>query len=149
MAKETKTKRVPIGGKRDILAVRNQDPNFVYRWVNDTPGRIERFKEAGYEVVQQDVEIGHKTVDRGSKVGSAITRQVGGLLTAVCMRIPKEWYDEDQKALENRNEQVAAALRGGLLGAEKDGRGDTQHRYVDKARTTIPDLFTPKRPKAA
>lgn len=98
MAKQTKVKRIPIGGPRDILAVRNQDPNFVYRWVNDTTGRIERFKEAGYEVVLQDIEVGHNTVDRGSKVGSAISRQVGGNIAAVLMRIPKEWYDEDQAA---------------------------------------------------
>ena len=119
MAKETKTKRVPIGGKRDILAVRNQDPNFVYRWVNDTPGRIERFKEAGYEVVLQDVEVGHKTVDRGSKVGSAITRQVGGLLTAVCMRIPKEWYDVDQAAKAEAILEQELAMR-----AEAESKAD-------------------------
>ena len=119
MAKETKTKRVPIGGKRDILAVRNQDPNFVYRWVNDTPGRIERFKEAGYEVVLQDVEVGHKTVDRGSKVGSAIMRQVGGLLTAVCMRIPKELYDEDQAAKAEAILEQELAMR-----AEAESKAD-------------------------
>jgi hypothetical protein len=93
-----KVKRTPVSGARNILTVLNQDPNYVYRWVNDTTGRIDMFKEGGYEVVTKDLEIGDATVDRGSKLGSAITRSVGGMLTAVLMRIPKEWYNEDQES---------------------------------------------------
>ena len=94
-------KRIPVGTARDILAVNNQDPNYVYRWVNDTPGRIQKFKDGGYEVVTADVEVGENTVDRNTKLGSAVTKAVGGVLTAVLMRIPREWYNEDQKAKED------------------------------------------------
>jgi len=67
------------------------------------------------------------------------------------MKIKQEWYAEDQKVLGNRNGHVAASLRGGSLGLAEaaDARDGVAHRYVDKARTKIPDLFTPKRPKAA
>jgi len=43
--------------------------------------------------------------------------------------------------------QVRDALLGGLVGAEHDAPGDTQHRYVDKERSTIPDFFKPKSKK--
>ena len=65
------------------------------------------------------------------------------------MKIKQELFEEDQKLVDNRNERVAAALRGGMIGAEQDRPGESKFRYVDKSRTKIPDLFTPKRPKAA
>ena len=106
-----RAKRTPVSGGRDILAVRDQDPNYVYRWVNDTDGRLEKFKAAGYEAVTADVEVGTKSVDRNSKLGSVITKSVGGKLTAVLMRIPKEWYVEDQKAKQNQLDAQDKALR--------------------------------------
>ena len=108
---KTRPTRTPISGGRDILAVQNQDPNYVYRWVNDISGRIERFKAAGYEPVTADVEVGTKAVDRNSKLGSVITRSVGGTITAVLMRIPKEWYDEDQAAKQAQIDESDRMLR--------------------------------------
>jgi len=107
----TRAKRIPVGGPRDILTVANKDPNFVYRWVNDVAGRIQKFKEGGYEVVTQDLEVGQAAVDRGSKLGSAITKSVGGQVTAVLMRIPKEWYDEDQAAKMAEVDALEVAMR--------------------------------------
>ena len=111
-------KRVPVGGPRNILTVAQKDPNYVYRWVNDVPGRIAAFKEGGYEVVTSDNEVGDKTVDRGSKLGSAITKSVGGQITAVLMRIPKEWYDEDQEAKQKEVDTLEATMR------DQSQRGD-------------------------
>ena len=78
---EKRVKRVPVSGPRDILSVADQDPNFVYRWVNDTVGRIQKFINGGYEVVNQTLEVGQASVDRGSQLGSAVTRAVGSGLT--------------------------------------------------------------------
>jgi len=106
-----RAKRIPVGGPRNILTVAQKDPNYSYRWVNDTPGRIAAFKEGGYEVVTDDNEVGDNTVDRGSKLGSAITKSVGGHTTAVLMRIPKEWYDEDQAAKQKDVDILEATMR--------------------------------------
>lgn len=116
MANETKTQktrvtRTPVGGARDILTVHGKDPNFVYRWVIDSPGRIQRFVEGGYEVVQEDLEVGQKTVDRGSKLGSAVTKAGGSGQTLVLMRIPKEWYDEDQLAKQAQIDALEATMK--------------------------------------
>ena len=126
----TETKRTrrrgSVDGARDILAVSNQDPNYVYRWVADDPqrpGRITRLKDFGYEVVTEDVEVGQKAVDRNTKVGSAVTRLGGGGVTLVLMRTPKEFWDEDQKAKQDKVDAVEAVMnqdiREGLIPGSK------------------------------
>lgn len=106
-----RVRRSPLDGGRDKLAVANQDPNYVYRWVNDVPGRIEQLKERGYEVVTQNVEVGQSTVDRGTNTGSGRSIQVGGGVTGVLMRIPREYYQEDQAAKAAENDALEAAMR--------------------------------------
>lgn len=110
--KLAKKKRTPVGGARDILTVKNPDPNYVYRWVLDAPGRLGRFREGGYEEVTADLEVGQNTVDRGSKLGSVITKSSGGGQTLVLMRIPKEWYDEDQKTKQDAIDDLEDTMRG-------------------------------------
>ena len=104
MAKQTEAverpqrkKRVPVSGPRDILTVIEKDPNYVYRWVLDKPGRVQRFVDAGYEIVNHETEVGQSTVDRGSRLGSAVTYSTGGSVL-VLMRQRREWYNEDQDA---------------------------------------------------
>lgn len=93
----TRETRTPVSGPRELLTVRNKDENYVYRWVKDLPGRIQRFLDAGYEVVMDKPEVGQSTVDKGSRLGSATTRNDGANVL-VLMRIPREWYNEDQDA---------------------------------------------------
>lgn len=103
--------RTPVGGARDVLTVNGKDPNYVYRWVLDAPGRVTRFEQGGYEVVTDALEIGQRTVDRESKVGSAVTKASGSGGTLVLMRILKEWYDEDQQAKQDRIDDLEATMR--------------------------------------
>ena len=131
MSKTERPKRIPVGGARDILTVPDMDPNYVYRWVYENPnrpGRVRRFEEGGYEVVKDDIKPGQNVVDRGSKVGSAITRpEQGGSL--VLMRILKEWYDEDQaakaeKILSLEESMQVDAKEGRIPGTSEKGYGD-------------------------
>lgn len=104
-------KRIPVSGPRDILTVTNMNPNYHYRWVNDIPGRIPKFQEGGWEIVNHEAEVGGKTVDRGSRLGSAVTKRVGNQVEAVLMRIPLEWYIEDQKAKQEQVNDLEATMR--------------------------------------
>ena len=104
MARETATrierpKRTPING-RNILTVSGKDPAYVYRIVNDVGDRIEMFKGAGYELVDDaDVQVGDRRVNKASAQGSKAQVTVDGIGTkAFVMRIPKEWYNEDMAA---------------------------------------------------
>jgi len=100
-------------GKRDRLAIKNKEEGFVYRIVNDVDDRVELLKGNGYEVctVEQVGAIGNKRVDNTSSVGSAAHFSVGQGTKAVVMRIPKEWYDEDQRAKQAEIDAVEATMK--------------------------------------
>ena len=88
--------RVPVS-QRNILTVKGKDPNYVYRVVNDTEDRIAQFIEGGYELVDNDsTDVGDKRVSQGTSVGSKKIFSVGQGTKGYLMRIPKEFYDEDQ-----------------------------------------------------
>lgn len=89
--------RVPVSGPRDVLTVYGKDPNYYYRWVNDTGNRVQRFLRGGYEIVTDDLEVGAPRVGVPEAEGSPLKISVGGGLNAYLMRIPQEWYNEDQK----------------------------------------------------
>lgn len=114
-SKLARKQRTPVGGPRNILTVANKDPNYVYRFVKDEPGRIDLFKEGGYEVVTQPTEVGDSAVNRHSQLGSAVT-VVRGTSTLVLMRIPKEWYDEDQASKQEEIDALEATMRSGNAG---------------------------------
>lgn len=98
--------RVPVG-MRPKLAVVGKNPNYVYRWVNDTPGRIALFKQGGWELCTNDeVDVGNFRAEESSGEGSLACSIVDGGtgMKAYVMKIKKEWFDEDQI----RNEEEAA-----------------------------------------
>lgn len=108
MERQLTTKRTTARPKRSSLnsrsrlSVRDQDPNYFYRIVNcnleSDPDRIENLLEIGYEIVPQKKAgpVGDAKVDTPSAVGSAGQISVGRGTKAVVMRIPKDWYKEDQ-----------------------------------------------------
>lgn len=128
--KPARPTRVPVSGNRDILTVSGKDPNYVYRWVNDVDGRLDKFNQAGYEPVLHDdlIKIGMRTVDASSQLGSVVTKKVGLGVTAVLMRILKEYYDEDQLTKQNAIDELEAQMREqpnreGFYGSVEIGRG--------------------------
>jgi len=161
---QTKTtaefRRIPVGAPVRKLEA-PEIPGYRLYWFKGTEERIQRAREGGYEFVSRkelrtnSVSLGSDTAADGSTdLGSGVSIVAGGELDnnnqpirMVLMKIKQEWYNEDQFLAEERTGQVAAALRGGMLGAEADR--DVSKRYVDKARTSIPNLFTPKRSAAA
>lgn len=128
-------KRIPVSGPRDILTISDKDPNYAYRWVKDLPGRVQRFLEGGWEFVNHEAQMGQKTVDSGSRLGSALTRQDGGF-TLVAMRIPLEWYNEDQQAKQDAIDALEDSLRadGGNNTGLGDGRPDTGSFSISRRR---------------
>lgn len=117
---ENRPERVPVSGRRDVMTVAGKDPAFVYRWVNDVGNRINQFKKGGYEMVQDDVEVGENSVDSSSDTSSMVTKGVGNDVTAYLMRIKREWYDEDRakdaKAIDNDEADMKRTLNNGANG---------------------------------
>jgi hypothetical protein len=151
-------KRIPWNSPTSKLGV-TEIPGYRLYWFRGDANRIARAQQAGWEFVEQrEVKMletgmgnplgGEFSADMGSRVsivsgnGGEAEGQAGRL---ILMKIKLDWYLEEQQVKEQRNEKVAEAIRGGLLGQEKDKGADAQRRYLDKDRTSIPDLFTPKR----
>lgn len=95
-------------GPQAILG--EKDPNYVYRFVNDTGSRVANFQSAGYEFVEdKDLVVGDSRVFDPSDVGSAKRVTSNDGTTSYLMRIKKEYYEEDQAAkaaLINETEQA-------------------------------------------
>lgn len=102
-------KRKPLGTQSVLTAPKRA--GYVRRFVNDVDGRIERFQEAGYEIVQGNVETNSGQLGKDSKLGSAVHKGVGGGMKAVLMEIKQEWYDEDQKAKQERVDLSESSLK--------------------------------------
>jgi len=100
-------------GKRDRLAIKNKEDGFIYRIVNDVDDRVELLKGIGYEVctTEQVGAVGNKRVDNTSSVGSAAHFSVGQGTKAVIMRIPDDWYKDDQRAKQAEIDAIEATMK--------------------------------------
>lgn len=116
MAREAVSNRVrrsAISDKyRGRLSVEGKDPNYEYRWVNDTDNNVSVRQEQGWEIVtDQDLKIGDKRVADPAELGSARTVSVGNGVTSHLMRIKKEWYDEDQQMKQKRVDELEKSTK--------------------------------------
>jgi len=107
-----KKKRVPVG-LRDPMALNQElDPNFNYRFVRNSPGRVQKFEEGGYEMVTDDVRIGDPNIAKASNMGSAFSVTSGDNADRVyLMRIPKEYYESDQAAKQAKIDEIEQQLK--------------------------------------
>lgn len=107
-------RRAKVDGlRRNRISFKGLDPNYVYRVVNDVDNgdRVSRFREIGYEVVADDkIKAGDKRVNQPTPEGSPITISVGGGTKGILMRIPKEWYEEDQAEKNRAIDESEAAI---------------------------------------
>ena len=108
-----KLKRVPVSGNRDVLTVKDKEPGYVYRFVNNVEDRVAKFMDGGYEIVRkhQAGEIGDPRVDTSSGTSSIVEKGVGLGTKAVLMRIKEEFYNEDQEAKKRYVDEIEAAMK--------------------------------------
>lgn len=92
-----KKKRTPLGA-RNRLTFDNLDPEYKYRVINDVDARLMDAEAAGYEFVESNEQLGDERVAEASSMGSRVSKPVGGGTTGYLMRIPMEYYEEDQAA---------------------------------------------------
>lgn len=103
-------KRTPLGA-RNRLSFGKQDPNYVYRVINDQDDRLVLAQEAGYEFVTGDDKLGDARVAEGGKIDSRVSKPVGNGVRGYLMRIPKEYYEEDQAAKAARIDETEKAMK--------------------------------------
>jgi hypothetical protein len=141
---------------RQRLAV-PEIPGFHLHWFLSQ--NVHRAIQAGYSFVEDDeVDVMNSGVadDAASSgstdMGSRVSRFAGGLVQGTTepqrlylMKLPQEWRNADMKKLEEMNERIAAALRGGNAPgpggvSTPEGASDRGKRYLKAGQ----DLFFPK-----
>ena len=122
-----KRKRVPLSeyGQKRLQEPPGLDKKkYHYHWINDTAGGIEAAKAAGYTPVTSKEKTTDGSVHSDhSVVGNPSTGQ-----RQVLMKLPRELYEEDLKALEQRNRTVDDAIS----------------RQEFKGRDAIENVYTPE-----
>jgi hypothetical protein len=111
--------RIPVSGHRNIMTVHDQDPAFVYRWVNDVEDRIEIFKLGGWKLVEDKHQVGDRSVNSGTQLDKVVTKNVGAGRTSYLMKIEREFYEEDQAA----KERAIAEKERSMLASERNAEG--------------------------
>ena len=112
-------KRIPLGTRNVLTAPKK--PGFVRRFVNDKGDRIQTFKDAGWNVVDDDIKVGDEKVGRPSSIGSSVNPHVGMGQRAVLMELPEEIYEEDRAASQAAITKVENEIRRNSKTPGKDG----------------------------
>lgn len=126
--KETRKreKRRPFGVPVSRLGVSQEIEGFHLRWVNDEPGRLHMAQESGYSFVEPS-EVGRESQEGDTRVKElvGVQRNDKDPMHAYLMKIPTEWYLEDQDQRNSAQDKFDDAIRKGTLEAHP---GD--NRYV-------------------
>lgn len=126
-----RSERVPFGIKRSKMAVKDTDPNYVYRWINDTPGRLEDAQRGGYAFVTEakagEKDVSNRNQDLGSRVSRVVGRDANGKPeTAYLMRIQKAMYKADQEVKQRELDDLDKAIKRGQTRPVEQGYVPTQ-----------------------
>lgn len=141
---ERKRTRVPMSVPSRKLEVPDRD-GYHRHWFVER--NIERALAAGYEFVnKKDVRVNQlgvatsKEISGNADLGSHV-RVVAGVAEGgatdylTLMEIPLEWWQEDQRTLEKRNESVITSIFRDeqIVGTDKVAPEDRNQSYVSKA----------------
>jgi hypothetical protein len=119
LIKKQERKRVPLRTRNILTAPKR--PGFVRRIVNDKGDRVQRFKDAGYSIVEEETQVGDPKIGRATQLGGDVRLHVGGGMRAVLMEIPEEFYNEDFKAAQDKISQVENEIRRSERSKSSDG----------------------------
>lgn len=87
-------------------------PGFVYEFVGDLPGQIQKYKNWGYEVVNDEESAERQDVpSRSSKFGTAYTVQSKCGQTMVLMTIPKVLHEKLMKYRQTKVEEQTRGMK--------------------------------------
>lgn len=147
--------RIPMSVPVQKLEV-PEIPGYHLHWFMGNESRLQQAIRAGYSFVEEhEVDIvntgladdagANGNTDLGTRVsivaGSG-TDNMGQSERLYLMKLPREYWESDKKVIEDRNEQIAQTLRGGV---SESGDG-AEHNYVpESSRKNVNNLFMRKR----
>lgn len=127
MASTQERIRTPIGAKRDITAVHDTPEGYVDRWVNDEPGRVDKFKQAGYENVST-AKVG-SSADHSEQ--GVVSRDMGKGITAYLMRQREDYFKEDQAEKQVYVDSTEESMRKKKINANESTDGTYGEVRID------------------
>ena len=149
----------PMSLPKERLAAPER-PGWHRHWFRGTPDRLARARAAYYQFVDPE-SVGLNNLDLGGDARDGGNTDMGTRVSVVAgddmdqtgqpsrlylMECRQELFEASQKILAERNESIATALRGGMMGAGAadtgETRDDVQQRYV---KGKVPDLFNPRK----
>lgn len=150
-ARKPDFKRIPMSVPQQKLQVPDI-PGYHLHWMLGTRERIAQAQRAGYTFVQSDevnvapvgIGSGPEQASGGTDMGSLVSHVAGGGANEqgqptrlILMKIPEQFWQEDQKLLEQQSDRLAQALQSGQMSAAEAGETaqDRNLRYVDQRRT--------------
>ena len=116
---EQPRKRIPLGSRNILTAPKKV--GFVRRFVNDTGDRIQMFKDAGWNTVDDGSPVGDSKIGRPTNIGSATNPSVGNNQRAVLMEIPEEIYEADRAESQAKISEVENQIKRNSRGEGRDG----------------------------
>lgn len=123
-------------------------PGYVCRWMRGTPQRIEQALNAGYTFVERGELVVNETGvandsagDGNTDLGNRVSRPTGDDDSRLyLMKISKELWEEDQRAVDERHEAIAGQLRGEGLPVESGQDGSNRYGRAENR-----NIFQPRR----
>jgi hypothetical protein len=130
---------------------------YVLHWFADRPGRIPRAASIGWQFVETgevnlnnfgfaaDVMNESGNTDLGTRVSlHGGVNENGQSERLYLMKIQTDLWEKGQKVLEERNESIAASIRGGTIGAGDASTGETSGDARLRYLKTKATMFLPK-----
>ena len=104
--------RQPLGARNRLtFPTEKLDPNYHYHIINDQDDRLALAQAGGYEFVTGTSTLGDQRAGEGGAIDSRVSKPVGGGTRGYLMRIPKEFYEEDQRAKVAATEETEKAIK--------------------------------------
>jgi hypothetical protein len=118
--------RKPFGSQTQKLAFKKRE-GYHHHWFNETPGRINAAKEAGYSHVVDE------TTGKPIQMVVGVTAQ-GGPLSGFLMEVPEEWFNDDMAAQQQAVDDKEDTIRRGQVNATDPRDRDDRFRNTAQGR---------------
>lgn len=141
-----KRTRIPMSSPRQKLNT-PEIAGFHLHWFNDDENRLAQAMEGGYDFVDpqetmvNSFSLGGDPVGTGTDLGTRVsvvvgTKKDGSTMRAYLMKIPQEYFNEDQAAGQERVDQVHDAMSKGNQQRNGETEADRRQRYVSRSSMT-------------
>lgn len=112
-ARLARSRMTKVDGFRSKLQAK-EIPGFHLCWVNDD-GRVEAYLDRGYDFVENNEQgLSQSSGDTGNRVRIMAGKTEAGIaLYGYLMKIPLEWWEEDQAGERAVNDKIESTIKRG------------------------------------